>query len=260
MAGILDWVVESAKKQYAKGAPYREAVGGLLQGDMNKVNQALSQSDLTPMDFALMMGTSGVGGKLPKIDFEAAHKLAQQRASLPIAEGGLGLHPQNTAMGGIIKTIKPAKESLHEVANSNFLLGIPVGNKTVDINSLKGIMSNSSSDIDKVNKLTQKMKSPEGYIERLIVDDAGNILEGQHRLNALRNLGETQVPVSVIKDMSNAVENVKKTGMRNEHAINIVQNAHDMLQEAKTPENAFQMFDIPSEYTNAYKAAFESMK
>lgn len=176
------------------------------------------------------------------------------------ALNSLGLLPFIPAMGGIIKTIKPAKESLHEVANSNFLLGIPVGNKTVDINSLKGIMSNSSSDIDKVNKLTQKMKSPEGYIERLIVDDAGNILEGQHRLNALRNLGETQVPVSVIKDMSNAVENVKKTGMRNEHAINIVQNAHDMLQEAKTPENAFQMFDIPSEYTNAYKAAFESMK
>ena len=98
MAGILDWVVESAKKQYAKGAPYREAVGGLLQGDMNKVNQALSKSDLTPMDFALMMGTSGIGGKLPKTEFELAHELAQQRAALPVSEGGLGLHPQNTAM------------------------------------------------------------------------------------------------------------------------------------------------------------------
>lgn len=98
MAGILDWVVESAKKQYAKGAPYREAVGGLLQGDMNKVNQALSKSDLTPMDFALMMGTSGIGGKLPKTEFELAHELAQQRAALPISEGGLGLPVNNTAM------------------------------------------------------------------------------------------------------------------------------------------------------------------
>lgn len=44
MPGILDWITEKAKAQYAKGAPYREAVGGLLQGDMNKVNQALSKN------------------------------------------------------------------------------------------------------------------------------------------------------------------------------------------------------------------------
>ena len=34
----------------------------------------------------------------PLTDFEKAHKLAQQRAALPVSEGGLGLHPQNTAM------------------------------------------------------------------------------------------------------------------------------------------------------------------
>lgn len=60
MAGILDWITEKAKAQYAKGAPYREAVGGLLQGDMNKVNQALSKSDLTPMDFATTFAPLGI--------------------------------------------------------------------------------------------------------------------------------------------------------------------------------------------------------
>ena len=32
----------------------------------------------------------------PLTDFEKAHKLAQQRAALPVSEGGLGLHPENT--------------------------------------------------------------------------------------------------------------------------------------------------------------------
>lgn len=60
MAGILDWITEKAKAQYAKGAPYREAVGGLLQGDMNKVNQALSKSDLTPTDVAMSFAPMGI--------------------------------------------------------------------------------------------------------------------------------------------------------------------------------------------------------
>jgi hypothetical protein len=60
MAGLLDSIKDLAKQQYAKGAPYREAVGGLLQGDMNKVNQALSKSELTPTDFAMSFAPLGI--------------------------------------------------------------------------------------------------------------------------------------------------------------------------------------------------------
>jgi len=35
--GLLDWITESAKAQYAKGEPYRQAIGGLLQGDATKL-------------------------------------------------------------------------------------------------------------------------------------------------------------------------------------------------------------------------------
>jgi hypothetical protein len=65
MAGLLDSIKDLAKQQYAKGAPYREAVSGLFQGDMNRVNQALSKSDLTPIDFAMMLGTIKGVGKAP---------------------------------------------------------------------------------------------------------------------------------------------------------------------------------------------------
>jgi hypothetical protein len=95
MAGLLDSIKDLAKQQYAKGAPYREAVGGLLQGDMNRVNQALSKSDLTPTDFAMMLGT--IKGVNPT-KFQLAHQTAQRNASLPVSEGGLGLPANNTAM------------------------------------------------------------------------------------------------------------------------------------------------------------------
>ena len=94
LAGLVKALKEKAVAQYEKGAPYREALASALRGDTQGINQALSKSDLTPMDFALMMGVNPIG----KTPFELAHITAQKNASLPISEGGLGLHPENTAM------------------------------------------------------------------------------------------------------------------------------------------------------------------
>ena len=58
--GLLDSIVEATKNQYAKGEPYRNAIGGLLQGDLNKVGRELSKSDLTPTDFAMTFAPLGI--------------------------------------------------------------------------------------------------------------------------------------------------------------------------------------------------------
>ena len=72
--GLLDWITESAKSQYAKGAPYREAIGGLLQGDPTKFGllaQEFNRKAQTPegaLDVALnvnpMLTFIGKGSKL----------------------------------------------------------------------------------------------------------------------------------------------------------------------------------------------------
>ena len=49
--------VDTAKAQFAKGAPYRQALVSALKGDTAGVNQALSKSELTPLDFGMMLGT-----------------------------------------------------------------------------------------------------------------------------------------------------------------------------------------------------------
>ena len=66
MAGLLDFIAESAKSQYAKGAPYREALSGLLSGDMSKINQSLAKSNLTPMDVAMSFAPMGIVTKATK--------------------------------------------------------------------------------------------------------------------------------------------------------------------------------------------------
>jgi len=93
---LIKALKDTAVAQYGKGAPYREALASALKGDMSGVNQALSQSELTPADFAgFVGGIKGVGKVAP---FEGALNLAQQRAALPTSQGGLGLPATNTPM------------------------------------------------------------------------------------------------------------------------------------------------------------------
>lgn len=105
MAGLLDYITEAAKAQYAKGAPYRNALGGLLSGDMSALQELNKPSPVMPnealdvaMTFAPMGITKAVGSKFPLTEFEVKHLTAQKNAALPVAEGGLGLPASNTAM------------------------------------------------------------------------------------------------------------------------------------------------------------------
>jgi hypothetical protein len=105
MAGLLDYITEAAKAQYAKGAPYRNALGGLLSGDMTALQELNKPSPVMPnealdvaMTFAPMGITKAVGGKFPLTEFEVKQLTAQRNAALPVTEGGLGLPANNTAM------------------------------------------------------------------------------------------------------------------------------------------------------------------
>jgi hypothetical protein len=66
LVNALSHPVDTAKAQFQKGAPYRQALASALQGDMSGANQALSNSELTPSDFGMMLSTiKGVGKNIP---------------------------------------------------------------------------------------------------------------------------------------------------------------------------------------------------
>jgi predicted GNAT family acetyltransferase len=60
ISSLVKALKDKAVAQYEKGAPYRQALASALQGNIQGVNQALSQSDLTPMDFAMTFAPMGI--------------------------------------------------------------------------------------------------------------------------------------------------------------------------------------------------------
>jgi len=57
---LIKALKDTAVAQYDKGAPYRQALASAIRGDMPGVNQALSQSELTPTDFAMSFAPMGI--------------------------------------------------------------------------------------------------------------------------------------------------------------------------------------------------------
>ena len=95
---------------------------------------------------------------------------------------------------------REARENLATVLDANTIGGRVIGDETVSIDTLAGGASSSKRSQDAINEIAEQMRGPDGYIERLIVDQDGNVIEGAHRLEALRKLGITDVPITRIVD------------------------------------------------------------
>jgi hypothetical protein len=125
--------------------------------------------------------------------------------------------------------VKPPSDNIANVIDANFLYPKKIGNQTVKVGDLSGgVRMNDPTEAKRVNDLAKKISSPEGYISRIIVDHDNNVIEGQHRLEALRQLGIEDVPVYKIEDLSETMPVDKM-----EAAVNSVGNIH--------PDNAYQL-------------------
>ena len=222
-------------------APSEDSIGGMIRN-------------------ALLSGVAGVGGftGLPMSDEGNRAALLGEllAAGMPLVGGVKTLR----GVAGAKKLpYKAARESLRDVADANFDYGIPVGNRTVNIDTLRGGMSAAADDAAKVNKIAQQMSSKDGYIERLIVDQNGNVIEGQHRLRALQSLGVQDVPVSVIQDYSDVVETLQKQGMRPEHARQVTQQTHDMLKDSGSAAKVRSDYNLSGQYEAQFESALDLM-
>lgn len=93
--------------------------------------------------------------------------------------------------------VRPAKTNeVSRAGESTFDGGFAQRDETVPLQSLKGYLPSAADDAAKVQALTKQIAGPQGYIERLIIDEFDNVVEGQHRLAALAQLGVSNVPVT----------------------------------------------------------------
>ena len=102
--------------------------------------------------------------------------------------------------------VKPPSDNVVNVRQANFRYPKTVGNQTVGIDKLSGgVRMSDPNEVKRVKALADQIASPEGYISRIIVDHNDNVIEGQHRLEALRQLGIKDVPVYKIEEMADTM-------------------------------------------------------
>ena len=168
-------------------------------------------------------------------------------------------YPQQAAL-----TVKPPTDDVYEVMDATFNYGKLGGNKTIPIDQLTGgVRMSDPTEARRVKELADKISSPEGYISRIIIDDSGNVLEGQHRLEALRLLGEKNVPVAVIEDLSNkydisAMENAIQGKFRSDQSNQLIRQAIDTLEEAGSVEKALSDYSMPPMFQQPFQDAIRA--
>lgn len=165
-----------------------------------------------------------------------------------------------------VNRIVPPKEDLYELMDANFRYGVIQGTDEVDINLLRGGTSISSGEKERVEELKQAMSAPDGYIERLVIDDKNNVIEGQHRLEALRELGVQKVPVVRVVDMENVynvdgMENAirsAKPGLHPDHVTYLMKSIFDSIAKEGSPEAVLQQYEMPPVWQGAWEAALKA--
>jgi len=174
---------------------------------------------------------------------EAARNVAQSHAG-----GGLlkaAVKAAKPAAKAVTKAaelaleIRPPSDNIRTVRESNFTHSRLVGNQNVKIGDLSGgVRLSDPQEKKRVKDLADKISSPDGYISRIIVDQDNNVIEGQHRLEALRQLGVQDVPVYKIEDLEATmpVDKMKSAmsavgPIHSDHVNQLVDNALEHISE-----------------------------
>ena len=160
--------------------------------------------------------------------------------------------------------IKPPSDNILNVRQANCQYPKSVGNQTVKIGELSGgVRLNNPTEAKRVKQLADKIASPDGYISRIIVDQNNNVIEGQHRLEALRQLGVQDVPVYKIEELadtmpvSNMESAIRAAGpIHPDHAGRLVSHALEHISEGGM-ESARQM-DY-GKFQKYYNAALDAI-
>jgi hypothetical protein len=185
MAGLLDYITEAAKAQYAKGAPYRNALGGLLSGDMTALQELNKPSPVMPneaLDVAMTFAPMGiVGGDITKI----LKSLKQQNPST---------YPK-IPVNKIFKNEVGNLESLDRMKADEGFLNNATTNQFVNINDIiptqKNVTTKNIKDINNVSALPELIK----------VNDKYYVNDGHHRISRDILTGDDKIQAKVYEGL-----------------------------------------------------------
>jgi hypothetical protein len=238
---------------YASAAPVEPAVGDYIADALGGLG--------IPREQALKLGSAF--GLFPEGFRESGRALAAPFVE-PTAGNIAGAGVEAALMGlpaakAMKLTARPMSNSaLHEIGASNFTTPYAIDKLTeVPLSSLTG----AKHWQDKVAPLADEIKQS-GWLEPLVVDKAGNIIEGQHRLRALQQLGVDQVPVHRLRELMEsdkfyAVKDAAKSaGVHGDQASQIALEIAEIIDEEGV--GALGEYEAPRGFEKAWAAAVEA--
>tara|TARA_R110000782_G_scaffold103381_4_gene190850 strand:+ start:90 stop:3440 length:3351 start_codon:yes stop_codon:yes gene_type:complete len=163
-------------------------------------------------------------------------------------------------MGGGVKPnmpeIIPTKDSVQSVLDSNYTMGREIGDQMMPMSKIQTSMSVAADDSARASQLAKDISSDGGYIERILVDTEGNVIEGQHRAEAMRALGHQEMPVTVLQDLTEVTDSLTANGLRQEHSRQVVNDVSDMLNRGDSSAD----YDVGEGLRDHYNTAEEWLK
>jgi hypothetical protein len=150
---------------------------------------------------------------------------------------------------------------LHAIADANFDMPyvVETGVSSVPIADLQGNAFYS----EKVGPLAEAIRT-DRWIEPLVIDGMNNVIEGQHRLRALAQLGFTHVPVHRIREIlpynvALAIRDAAlSAGIHSQQARQIVINIAEIVDQEGIGE--IDSYAAPRGFERAWTAAVEVAK
>ena len=256
-----EYIRHLIREGYADGGEVHMGKGGLL----SKATKALEE--------AMTKLPKGSDAAKSKIEQEFAEEAARKAAlnaghTFPTETGRQALTQAKqtlTKQPPVLK-VKPPSDNILNVRQSNFNHSRPIGNETVNIDELSGgVRLSDPNERKRVDELASKISSPDGYISRIIVDQDNNVIEGQHRLEALRQLGVQDVPVYKIEDLEASMPVDKMRDAMNEvgaihpdYVHQLLGHALDHISEAGIDEARKMNYGKYQQYYDAALNAIQS--
>jgi hypothetical protein len=255
------------------------ASGAKKVGTVSKADAALAKhmedllhasEEMNQARARLPMGTDAAKAKIEREFAEEAARKAALNAghTFPTETGkqALAKAKQTLTKQPPVLKVKPPSDNILNVRQSNFNHSRPIGNETVNIDELSGgVRLSDPSERKRVDELASKISSPDGYISRIIVDQDNNVIEGQHRLEALRQLGVQDVPVYKIEDLEASMPVDKMRDAMNEvgaihpdYVHQLLGHALDHISEAGIDEARKMNYGKYQQYYDAALNAIQS--
>ena len=140
------------------------------------------------------------------------------------------------------------------------------GDKTFPVEHVHSGIS-AGDNPERIDNLVEQISGDNGHWSRPIVDDAGNVLEGQHRTEAAKQLGAKEIPVHVVKDLSRnkpiaaMKEAVRAAGpVHPDQVHQIMQNVLEAADESGSAAQAREDFDFSGAYQEHHEAAIKVLE